>query len=61
MKLPEDPDPPEAAVYVWYTKIVNDYLGTAYTVEEIAEWPPEAIETVLAVMRGMNPPRGKGK
>lgn len=34
------------------TRQVNRWLGTAYTVEEVAEWPWEAHEVFDAVVAG---------
>lgn len=53
IELPEPADPPDAAVFMWMTKAVNGYLHTAYTVEEIANWPPVAFQILTTIMEEM--------
>ena len=43
------------------TKVVNTYLGTHYTVEEIAAMDPLFIEILLSVKQAVEPPQKRGK
>ena len=42
-------------------KILNDYLGTSYTLEEAAEMNPLVMVILLALKQGLNPPKKRGK
>ena len=42
-----------------HTKAVNDWLGTSYTIEEVATWDWLVMDILLAVQQGMNPKSGE--
>lgn len=39
-----------------HTKLLNDWLGTRYTLEEVAEMDPMMFEILAALRVGLNPP-----
>ena len=43
------------------TRIFNEYLGSAYGLEEVADMDPIMMIIMLALKRGMDPPRKRGK
>lgn len=59
MEIP-DTDPPDAATHMFRTKAINAYLGTAYSLEEVAEMDPLVFTIMAALQRGLDPPK-KGK
>lgn len=54
-KLPDDPDPPDAAVVMLKTKRLNQYLGTSYSMEEVSEMDDLVFDMIGAIDRGLNP------
>ena len=60
MALPDDaPDPPDAAVIMLNTRLLNRWLGTAYTLEEGAEMDPLTFEVRAALAVALDPPKDK--
>ena len=43
------------------TRIFNEYLGSAYGLEEVAAKDPLEMIIMLALKRGMSPPQKRGK
>ena len=60
IEFPDPPDPPDLAVDLWRTRLVNQWLGTAYSIEEITEMDPLVFTVMGMVAKGMDPPK-KGK
>lgn len=58
MELP-DADLTDLGYMMLQTRIINDYLGTAYRVEDVAEMDPLAFVILSAVKQGMAPTPGK--
>lgn len=54
-----DADPPEAAVVMLRAKVLNDYLGTSYTLAEVAEMDGLLFDILGALKQGLNPPESK--
>ena len=40
---------------ILHTRILNDYLGSSYSLEEVADMDPLLFEVLVAVKQGMNP------
>ena len=60
MALPDsEPDPPDAAVTMLNTRLLNKWLGTTYTLEEVAEMDPLTFEVRAALAVALDPPKGK--
>jgi hypothetical protein len=60
MALPDDaPDPPDAAMVMLNTRLLNKWLGTTYTLEEVAEMDPLTFEVRAALAVALDPPKGK--
>jgi hypothetical protein len=60
--LPDDaPDPPDAAVTMLNTRQLNRWLGTSYTLEEVAEMDWLTFDLMAAIATALDPPRPKGK
>jgi hypothetical protein len=60
MALPDDaPDPPDAAMVMLNTRLLNKWLGTTYTLEEVAEMDPLRFEIRAALAVALDPPKGK--
>ena len=51
-----DSDPPDAAVTMVHTRIINDWLNTHYTLEEVAEMDWLTFEILAALRKGLAPP-----
>ena len=49
--------PPPAAVTLLQTRALNDFLGTAYTLDEVAEIEPMVFDLLGAIKRGLYPPK----
>ena len=59
MALPADtPDPPDMAVIMLNTKLLNGWLGTSYTMEEVAEMNWLTFEILSVLQKALNPPKG---
>lgn len=43
------------------TRLFNEYLGSAYSLEEVAAKDPLEIIILLALKRGMSPTKKRGK
>ena len=57
MALPEDAaGPPDAAVTMLNCKLLNGWLGTSYTLEEVAEMDWLTFEILSALQGALNPP-----
>ena len=52
---------PELAAHMLNVKVVNDYLGTSYGIEEVASWDGLVIDILLALRQGMNPTQKQGE
>ncbi len=48
---------PEAGWVMLNTRMVNKWLGSSYTLEQVSEWPLLAFEVLAALAEGMEPPR----
>ena len=60
MALPADaPDPPDAAVTMLNTRQLNKWLGTSYTLEEVAEMDWLVFDILGALAVALDPPKGK--
>ena len=55
-KLP-DAELPEAAEVMLNTRSINRYLGTSYTLDEVAEMDPVLFTMLAALRQGENPPK----
>lgn len=61
MALPADaPEPPDAAVIMLNTRQLNKWLGTSYTLEEVAEMDWLTFDLLGALATALDPP-AKGK
>ena len=61
---PEAPDAvfPEAGWVMLHTRMVNNWLGTSYTMEEVAEMPETVTDLITGLRGGLEPkPKDKGK
>ena len=60
-----DPEAPDAAHILLNTKMVNDYVGAVYTLEDVANDPalrdPLLAGLIGAIRSGMMPPEQKQK
>lgn len=52
---------PDALALMLNTKLINSFMGTAYTVEEVADMDWLVFEMIAAYQQGMNPPPKKGR
>ena len=50
-----DSDPPDAAVVMLRTRLLNDWAGTAYTFEEVAGMDPLVFDMLGALKQGLAP------
>ena len=50
--------PPDAAVVMYQTRAINNWLHTHYTLEEVAGMDPLLFDIMGAVAQGMNPKKG---
>ena len=41
------------------TRLINDWLGTSYSIEEVAEMDSLLIDILGALRQGLNPTKGK--
>ena len=61
MELPASLGPPDAAIVMMKTRALNDFLGTAYTLDEVAEMNPLVFDLLGAIKRGLYPPKDKSE
>ena len=54
-----DADLPDAATVMLKARMINDWCGTHYTLEEVSEMPDLLFEVLGALRRGLQPPRKK--
>ena len=48
-------DLPDAALVMLNTRALNAWLGTSYTLEQVAEMDPMVFEIMASLAQGMNP------
>ena len=53
--MPDAEPLPEAALTILHTRMLNDYTGASYSLEEVAGMDPLLFEVLVAVKQGMNP------
>jgi hypothetical protein len=60
MQFPPELDAtmPDAARIMLQTRMVNDWLGTNYTLDEVAEMDELTFEIMGALRQALNPPKG---
>lgn len=61
MELPPSLGPPDAAIVMMKTRALNDFLGTGYTLDEVAEMNPLLFDLLGAIKRGLYPPKDKSE
>lgn len=59
MELPFGP--PDAAMTMMKARALNDFLGTAYTLDEVSEMDPMVFDLLGAIKRGLFPPKDRGE
>ena len=58
LKLPDDAEPlPDAARVMMNTRALNDWLGTVYTLDEVAEMEWLTFDIMAAIKRAADPPK----
>ena len=61
MKFPGvDATMPDAATVMLKTRMINDWLGTRYSLDEVAEMDDLVFDILGALRQALNPPK-KGK
>jgi hypothetical protein len=54
-------DPPDAAAVLLQTRLLNRWLHTNYTLEEVAAMDPMVFDIMNALHRGLFPPEPEKK
>jgi hypothetical protein len=49
------PDPPSAAVTILACRMLNQWLGTTYTLDEVAEMDPLLMDMISVIGQGIKP------
>ena len=57
MEYPPEMQAPDAAVVMLKTRVLNDFLGTRYTLDEVSEMDPLIFDLLGAIRRGLFPPK----
>lgn len=50
-----DVEPPDAAVIMLNTRMLNDWTGAGYTMEQVAEMDPLLFDVMVGQKQGMYP------
>jgi len=52
-------DLPDAALVMLNTRAINSWLGTSYTLEQVAEMDPMTFEVMSVLAQGMSPKKAE--